>query len=161
MTTSTADTYFIQARAAMIRMCMGCILCSLIFKMHGAHAAPPEMDRMAPGLDLVSVKFSYGETERLPTYHGKKTENRFNAKVGFIGVADSATGGLGLFKTSRLPGFIEENASLWVAKIKWHLNSVNARASLSPQLRIESKDTVIEIKQVDRSYWMVWHKTLD
>jgi hypothetical protein len=119
------------------------------------------MDRMAPGLDLVSVKFTYGEIERLPSYYGKKTENRLNAKVGFIGVADSAIGGLGLFKASRLPGFIEENASLWVAKIKWHLNSVNARASLSPQLRIESKDTMIEIKQVDRSYWMVWHKTLD
>jgi hypothetical protein len=161
MTTSTADTYFIQARAALLRVCLGCILCSLIFKMHGAHAAQSEIDLLAPGLDLVSVKFTYGETERLPAYYGKKTESRFDTKVGFIGAADSATRGLGLFKTSRLPGFIEENVSLWVAKIKWHLNSVDARASLSPQLRIESKDTVIEIKQVDRSYWMVWHKTLD
>ena len=161
MTTSTIDSYFIQARAAMFRMCLGCILCSLIFKIHGAHAAQPESNSLASGLDLVSVKFAYGDIERLPAYSGKEPANRFNAKLGLIGTADTAPVGLGLFKASSLPGFIEENASIWVAKILWHLDSVSARASLSPQLRIESKDTMIEIKQVDRSVWMVWHKTLD
>ena len=161
MTTSTIDSYMIQARAAMIRLCLGCFLCSLLFEIHAAHAAQPETDPLAPGLDLISVKFAYGDMEHQPVYSGKQPDNRFYSKVGFIGNPDTAAGGLGLFKASHLPGYIEENASLWVAKILWHLNSVSARASLSPQLRIESKDTMIEIKQVDRSVWMVWHKTLD
>jgi len=161
MTTSTSGTYIFQAQAAMLRICMGCILCSLIFKMHGAHAAQPENELLAPGLDLVAVKFAYRDINQQPVYTGQQSVKSINTSFGFFDSTDTSSGGFGLLKASRLPDYIEENASLWVAKILWHLTSVNDRASLSPQLRIESKDTLIEIKQVDRSVWMVWHKSID
>jgi len=150
MTTSTSDSYFTQARAAMLRLCLGCVLCSLFFEMHAAHAAQP--DPFAPGLDLLSIKLAHYNAVQPVPY-------RFSASVV---VADTASERVRFGGTSSLPDYINmEKVTAWVASIRWHMTANDNRASLAPHLRIESNETLLEIKPVDRSVWMVWHRTLD
>ena len=162
MTTSTFGSYFIQVRAVMRRLCLGCVLCSLFFEMHAAHAAQPESDPLAPGLDLVSIKFAYSDTERQTVYTERQPSSRFNARVGFFDTADTASERVRFGGTSSLPDYINmEKVTAWVASIRWHMTADGNRASLAPHLRIESNKTLLEIKPIDRSVWMVWHRTLD
>jgi hypothetical protein len=77
-------------------------------------------------------------------------------------IADTASERLSFGGTSSLPDYINmEKVTAWVASIRWHMTADGNRASLAPHLRIESNETLLEIKPVDRSVWMVWHKTLD
>jgi len=162
MFTATSDSYFIQVRAAMLHLCLGCILCSLLFELHTAHAAQPEADPFAPGLDLISIKFAYSNIDLQPAYTVQQPANSFNARVGFFGTTDTASGRVRFGGTSSLPDYINmEKVKDWVASIRWHMTADDNRASLSPQLRVESKEALIEIKPVDRSVWMRWHRALD
>lgn len=152
MTTSTSDSYFIQARAAMFRLCLGCVLCGLFFEMHAAHAAQPEVNPFAPGLDLLSIKLAHYDAVQPVPY-------RLSSSVV---IADTASERVRFGGTSSLPDFINmEKVRSWVASIRWHLTADGNRASLAPQLRVESKETLIEIKPVDSSVWVVWHRELD
>ena len=151
MTTSTSDSCFIQARAAMLRLCLGCVLCSLVFKMHAAHAAQPEADLFVPGLDLVSIKLAHDSVQTVP--------DRFSAS---LVIADTVSERVRFGGTSSFPDLINmEKVTAWVASIRWHMIADGNRASLSPQLRVETKETLIEIKPVERSVWMVWSRALD
>ena len=152
MTTSTSGTYFLQAQATMLRLCMGCILCSLIFKMHGAHAAQPSVGTFVPGIDLAAIKLTRFDTNQTVT-------DRFSASVG---PTDKASVGFKFGGTSTLPEYINlEKFTTWVASVRWHLTAEDSRASLSPKLQVESRDALIEIKPLDRSVWMMWHRELD
>jgi hypothetical protein len=165
MFTAISDSYFIQVRAAMFHLCLGCVLCSMLFKMHAAHAAQPEADPFAQGLDLISIKFAYSDIERIEpqlAYTGQQPAKSFNARVGLFGTTDTASERVRFGRTSNLPDYINmEKVNAWIASIHWHITAVENRASLSPRLRIESEETLIEIKPVDRSVWMMWHKALD
>ncbi|MGC2047971.1 MAG: hypothetical protein WA635_05095 [Gallionella sp.] len=165
MFTATSDSYFIQVRAAMLHLCLGCVLCSLFIEMHAAHAAQPEADPFAPGLDLISIKFAYSDIERIerqPTYTVQQPAKSFNARVGFFGTTDTASERVRFGGTSSLPDYINmEKVKDWVASIRWHMTADDNRASLSPQLRVESKETLLEIKPVDRSVWLRWQRKLD
>jgi len=152
MNNPTADSYLIQVRSAMLRLCMGCILCSLIFKMHGAHAAQPHDGLFDSGVDLASIKLTHYDTVQPVT-------DRFSAR---LGLTESASVGFGFGGTSSFPELVNlENFATWVTSIRWHLTANESRASLSPKLLVESRETLIEIKPLDRSVWMMWHRDLD
>lgn len=149
MITSTFGSYFMQAQVLMRRLCLGCFLCSLAFEIH---AAQPDAELFAPGLDLLSIKLAHYDAVQPVPY-------RFSASVV---IADSASERVRFGGTSSLPDFINmEKVKDWVASIRWHMTADGNRASLSPQLRVESKETLIQIKPVDRSVWMMWRKALD
>ncbi|MFZ5524111.1 MAG: hypothetical protein ACOY9D_08545 [Pseudomonadota bacterium] len=157
MTTSASCSYFIQLRAAMLRMCLGCVICSLFFEIHAAHGAQPETDPFSPGFDLASIRLAHYDTADT----AQPITDHFSARVG---LADSASVRVGFGGTSSFPGYINlEKFTSWVASIRWHLtaNAESSRASLSPQLRVESKETLVEVKPLDRSVWMIWHRALD
>jgi len=153
----------------MLHLCLGCVLCSLLFGMHAAHSAQPYADPFAPGLDLISIKFAYSDAysdierkDRQPDYTMQQPANSFNARVGFFGSSDIASERVRFGGTSSLPDYINmEKVNAWIASIHWHMNAVENRASLSPRLRVESEETLIEIKPVDRSVWLRWHRALD
>jgi hypothetical protein len=149
LTTSATDSYLIQARAAMLRLCLGFVLCGLAYEIH---AAQPDVELFAPGLDLLSIKLAHYDAVQPVPY-------RYSASVV---IADTASERLSFGGTSSLPDYINmEKVTAWVASIRWHMTADGNRASLAPHLRIESNETLLEIKPVDRSVWMVWHKTLD
>ena len=151
MITSTSDFHFIQVKAAILRLCMGCFLCSLIFEMHAAHAQP-ELDPFATGLNLISIKFAHYDAVQPVPY-------RFSASVA---IADAASKQVRFGGTSSLPDYINmEKVKDWVASIRWNLTADDSRASLAPHLRIESSEALLEIKPIDRSVWMMWHRALD
>ena len=146
----------------MLHLCLGCVLCSLFIEMHAAHAAQPEADPFASGLDLISIKFAYSNIERQPVYTERQPDNRFNARVEFFGTAETEIEQVRFGGKSSLPDYINmEKVKDWVASIRWHMTADGNRASMAPHLRVESKETLIEIKPVDRSVWMRWHRTLD
>lgn len=139
MNTSISGSYFIQMRAAILRLCLGCVLCSLLFEMHAAHAAQPETGDFATGVDLYTT----------PLAHSIIANNKVPDRFGFAG-------------SSNFPENIKlEEIAAWVASIRWHLTAEDNRASLSPHLRIQSKETRLEIKPIQRSVWMVWRRPLD
>ncbi len=141
-----------QVQSAMLRLCMGCILCSLIFKMHGAQAAQPDSGPFVPGIDLASIKLTHYNT-------AQSVGDRFSARAG---LTDRASVGFGFGGTSSLPEYVNiEKFTTWVASIRWHLTAEESRASLSPKIMVESKEALIELKPFTRSVWMMWHRTLD
>lgn len=136
MNTSISGSYFIEAQVAMFRLGFGLVLIGYAI---ASHAAQPEAGSFAPGVDLLTT----------PLAHSVTANNKVPDRFGFAG-------------SSNLPeNFKLEKIASWIASIRWHLTAEDNRASLSPHLRIESKDTRIEIKPIQRSVWMVWRRPLD
>ncbi len=152
MITKLIGSCLLQTQAAMFRLCLG--LPVLGFACH-AHAAKPDDGIFSAGVNLFSIKFTHADSPEQPV-------NRFTANVGNLAVADSQATGSGFFKAFRLPKVIKPlDDSFWSTSIRWNLASVDARASLSPRLRVESKETLIELKPASRSVWMSWRRALD
>jgi len=136
MNTSISGSYFIEAQVAMLRL--GFVLVLIGYAIT-SHAAQPEPGNFAPGVDLLTIPLAYSATAN------NKVPDRF-----------------GLAGSSSLPEYFKlEKLASWVASIRWHLTADDNRASLSPHLRIESREAQIEIKPIQRSVWMVWRRPLD
>jgi len=50
--------------------------------------------------------------------------------------------------------------TFWTTSIRWHLTDIGNHASLSPRLRLETKESRIEIRPLQRSVWFSWRKAL-
>jgi len=136
MNTSISGSYFIEAQAVMLRLGFGLVLIGYAIT---SHAVQPEAGNFAPGVDLLTIPLAYSVT----------ANNRVPDRFGLAG-------------SSNLPEYFKlEKIASWVASIRWHLTADDNRASLSPHLRIESRETRIEIKPIQRSVWMVWRRPLD
>ncbi|MEO8332140.1 MAG: hypothetical protein ABI479_06875, partial [Gallionella sp.] len=81
MTSATSGSFFIQAQATILRLCLGFALFGSAVEIH---AAQPEADPfVAPGFDLLTIKIArsdtahdrsgLAETSRLPDYFKTKT----------------------------------------------------------------------------------------
>ena len=155
MNISVSGSYFIQMRAAMLRLCLGCVLCSLFFEMHAAHAAQPGADLFSIKPDLLAFQLEHYDSMRLPAY-------RFDTRVGIADTADNVPGTSRFGGMSGVTSFIKQlKLPSWVASIRWHLAADSDRASMAPYLRVESKETLIVIKPIQHSAWMVWRRKLD
>jgi hypothetical protein len=139
-----------QTQAAMFRFCLSFPM--LCFACH-AHAAKPGEGFISEGVNLFSMKFTHSD--------GAEQPNRFTANIGNLALTDSAAKGHGFFESLRLPSIIKPlDDSFWSTSIRWNLSAADARASLSPRLRVESKETLIELKPGSRSVWMSWRRAL-
>ncbi|MGA7749543.1 MAG: hypothetical protein WCA63_05295 [Gallionella sp.] len=158
MNTSISGSCFIQTQAAMLRLFLGLFLFGLAVEIH---AAQPETGLFADRLDLLTIQLAH--YDNIPHYDNVRVADyRFSARVGIAGTADNSSGGFGVHGTSRVPGYINlVKEPFWVTSIRWHLDTDGNRASLSPNLRLESKETFFVIKPIDHSVWMVWHRLLD
>jgi hypothetical protein len=152
MITKIPGFCFVQAQAAMLRICMGMSLFG--FACH-AHAENPQEGIFASGYDLLSVKFGHSENRLQPAY-------RFSANFGQLDSNGNQSGSFGILNSIRLPGFIRpEKGSIWSTSIRWHMDAAGARASFSPRLQLQSDETLIVLKPVDHSAWMLWRRALD
>ena len=137
----STNSDFYQA-PVILRMCVGLLLCSLSLK---TQATQPK----SPQLDLSAVQLTHTYTSQQSTY-------RFNAYA-----ASAAPNNLALGETSRLPAFSEyKNGIFCITSICLHLTADDNHASLLPQLRLESKESQIEIRPLQRSIWMTWRRAL-
>jgi hypothetical protein len=133
---TSSGSYFIEVQAGMLRLGFGLVLIGYAF---ASHAAQPKGENFAPGVDLLTIPLAYSVAAN------NKVPDRF-----------------GLAGSSSLPEYFKlEKIASWVASIRWHLTADDNRASLSPHLRIESRETRIELKPIQRSVWMVWRRPLD
>jgi hypothetical protein len=121
----------------MFRTCIGLLLCSLSLM---AQATQLE----SPRLDLFAIQLNHTGTSLQSSY-------RFDATA-----ASAASNNLVFSKTS-LPAISEfKKGTFWITSIRWHLTTDDNRASLSPQLRFESKKSLIEFRPLQRSVWITW-----
>jgi len=133
---TSSGSYFIEVQVGMLRLGFGLVLIGYAL---ASHAAQPEAGNFAPGVDLLTIPLPYSVAAN------SKVPDQF-----------------GLAGSSSLPEYFKlEKIASWVASIRWHLTADDNRASLSPHLRIESKETRIELKPLQRSVWMVWRRPLD
>jgi hypothetical protein len=154
--TSVSGSCFIQARAqaAILYLCSVLLLFGFAVT---AHAAQPDAGIFSTNSDLLTVQLEGYDNMRMSAY-------QFGTKIGIADTADNALGASRIIGTSDLPGFIKLlKLPSWVASISWHMaaDAGSGRASLSPTLRVESKESLFVIKPTDRSVWMLWHKKLD
>lgn len=124
------------------RTCVGLLLCSLSL---ATQAAQPEL----PQLDLFTIQLTHTDTKHQSSY-------QFSTAV-----ANTTANSLVFGKSSRLPTFSElKKGTFWSTSIRWHLTDNGNHASLSPQFRLESKESRIEIRPLQRSVWMTWRREL-
>ena len=150
MSTTTSGSCFIQVQATMLSMGVGLFLLGYAYS---AHAAKPVADPFAPGIDV--FKFQLAHFDNL-----QQSDYRPDTRARLAGTPSIRTD---LIETSGLPGYINPDKKIasWIASILWNLDAVGDRASLSPHLRVQSKETLIEVKPLDQSFVIVWRKALD
>jgi hypothetical protein len=157
MNTSVSGSCFIQTQAAILCLCRGLFLLGFAVV---AHAAQPDAGIFSTNSDLLTLQLEHHDNMRLAAY-------QFGTKIGIADTVDNAAGVPGASRivgTSGMPGFINLfKLPSWVASISWHMaaDADSGRASLSPTLRVESKESLFVIKPTDHSVWMLWHKKLD
>jgi len=144
MSTSTSGSYLIQVQATLLGMSVGLFLLAWAFS---AHAAQPAADPFARGVDLFKIQIAHSDYQP-------------NKKAGLAGSPSFANG---MIETDSLPGNINPNKKItaWITSILWNLDAVGDRASLSPHLRIQSEETLIEVRPLNQSVMILWHKALD
>lgn len=117
------------------------LLCSLSIAVQ---AAQPE----APQLDLFAVRLNHSDTSQ-------QSANQLSATI-----VSASTDTLAFSKNPHLPIFSElKKGAVWVASIRWHLAADDNHTSLAPRFRLESRASQIEIRPMQHSAWVMWHKT--
>ena len=152
MNTSVSGSYFIQAQASILCMCMGLFLVGFPV---ATHAAQPESGLFSTRPDLLTIQLEKFDSMRQAAY-------RFDTRIGIADTSGNVSGASRIGGTSGVPSFINLiKLPSWVASIRWHMADDSDRASLAPYLRVESKETLVVIKPIEHSAWMIWHKKLD
>ncbi len=143
MNTFISGSYFIRVQAAMLKLGLGLVLGGYAMASHAAQA-----DTVAPGIDLISIPLAYSFTGNYPAA-GLDANDRMPDRFGFG-------------EMPRLPEYFNlKKVASWVASVRWHMAEENNRASFSPHLGVESRETLILIGPVNRSITMVWHRALE
>jgi hypothetical protein len=149
---SVSGSCFIRVHAAIRCLCRGVFLLGFAV---AAHAAQPDAGLFSTNSDVLTIQLEHHDSMRLAAY-------QFGSKVGITDTADKVPGASRFGGTSGMPGFNKLlNLPSWVASISWHMAADSGRASLSPNLRVESKEALFVIKPTDHSVWMLWHRKLD
>jgi hypothetical protein len=153
--TSVSGSSFIQVQAAILCLCGGLFLLGFAVM---ARAAQPDADIFSTNQDMLTVQLENYGSMRLAAY-------QFGTKIGIADAAENfpkVAGASRFVGISGMPGFINLiKLPSWVASISWHMAADSGRASLSPTLRVQSKESAFVIKPTDHSIWMFWHKKLD
>ena len=147
MKTCISGSYFTRAQAVMRMLGLGLVIAGYVIASHSAHA-----DTVSPGFDLVSIPFAYSLIG-----NDRAADLDANDNLDVNNRAPDRFGGM-----PRLPEFLNlKNVASWVASIRWHMAEEDSRASFSPHLSVESKETRILINPLDHSITMMWHRKLD
>lgn len=130
----------ISLAPVILRVCIGLLLCS-----HSLTTQASQSD--SPQLVLFAVQFVHADNSQQSSYH------LFNT------VVSTEPTNLVFSKTSRLPAISEfKKGAFWITSIRWHLDTDSNHASLSPQIRLESKESQLEIRPFQRSVLMTWRR---
>jgi hypothetical protein len=120
-----------------------------------AHAAQPEQDLFAPHLDLLKILPVHLDTDGLP----RLAHYRFSASVVLTHAADVGPPTYGSNSPVLANSAIElQQEAVWARSSSWQLISSGDRPSLSPLLRIESKDEKLEVTPRRHSVRIEWRK---
>ncbi|MGA8862928.1 MAG: hypothetical protein WBM09_13050 [Gallionella sp.] len=148
MNTCISGSYFTRAQAVMRTLGFGLVVVGYAIASHAAHA-----DTFGPGVDLVSIPLAYSLIG-----NDRPVNLDANTNLDANNGAPDRFGGM-----PRLPDYFKnlKNVASWVASISWHMTEEDSRASFSPHLRVESKETLILIEPLDHSITMMWHRRLE
>ncbi len=128
------------ATTVMIRLCLGLLLSTLSLT---THAAQPEITQF----DLLSLQLSH--IKQIDSYQISTT------------VANTPASNFVFGKMPHLPSISEiKTGTFWTTSIRWHYTDNGIKSSLSPKLRIESKESRIELNPLRHSLSLSWRRAL-
>jgi hypothetical protein len=124
------------------RLCLGLLLGSLSLTVQ---ATQPEVKQF----DFFSVQLAHINTKQLDSYQLSTT------------VANTTASNFVFGKMPHLPSISEiKTGTFWTTSIRWHYTDDGLKSSLSPKLRIESKESRIELNPLKHSFSLAWRRAL-
>jgi|CXWL01.1.fsa_nt_gi hypothetical protein len=124
------------------QLCLGVLLCSLSL---AAQAVQPQTTQ----LDIFSLQLTRTSTQQFSGYQLSTT------------IANATASSFVFSKALRLPTLSElKKGALWTTSIRWNYANDGIQSSLSPRLRIESKESRIELNPFKRTVSMTWRREL-
>lgn len=124
------------------RFCLGFLLCTLSLTTHATQLSNTQFD-------LFSLQLTHAETQKFSGY-------QFSTAVG-----NSSANGFVFSKDLHLPSLSElKKGTFWTTSIRWHYTDDGMKSSLSPKLRIESKESKIELNPLKHSFSLSWRREL-
>ena len=131
-----------KAKISTTRLCLGLLLGSVSLMTHAAQPLTTEFD-------LLSVQLTRFNTKQIDSY-------QLNTQIANT-TANSFVFGKGL----HLPTLSEiKTGMFWKTSIRWHYTDDGIKSSLSPKLRIESKESKIELNPLKHSVTLAWRRAL-
>ena len=145
MKTCISGSYFNRAHSAALKLGIGLALAGYAV---AAQAAQPGVDNFASGTDILPIPLAYSISGNVQSYD--------------LGVNSRVPDRFGFGKLPPYPAYLNlQKVASWVASIRWHMTEDHSRASSSSRLGVESRETLISIRPLNRSITMEWHKKLD
>jgi hypothetical protein len=130
------------AKTVTIRLCLGFLLSTLSLTTQAAQLGDVQFD-------LLSVQLSHTNTKQLDSY-------QISAAIANAPASNFVFG-----KIPHLPSISEiKSGTFWTTSILWHYAGDGAKSALSPKLRIESKESRIELNPLKRSISLTWRRAL-
>ncbi len=124
------------------RLCLSLLLCSLSLTVH---AAQPQITQ----IDLLSLQVTHAETQHFSGY-------QFSTSAG-----NNSSNSFVFGKSLHLPSLSElKKGTFWTTIIRWNYSNDNLRSSLSPRLRVESKESRIEFNPIKHTASITWRREL-
>ncbi len=124
------------------QLCLGLLLCTLSLT---ARAVQPEVTQF----DLLSLQLTHAETKQ------------FNGYQLSTSVGNNASNGFVFGKGLHLPSLSElKKGTFWTTSIRWNYSNDNLKSSLSPRLRVESKESRIEFNPIKHAASITWRREL-
>ena len=145
MKTFISGPFFNRVYSGALKLGLGLVLAGYAV---AAQAAQPGVDDFASGTDILPIPLAYSISGNVQSYD-LGTNSRVPDRFGFG-------------KLPPFPAYLNlQKVASWVASIRWHMTEEHSRASFSPRLRVESRETLILIRPLNRSITMEWHRKLD
>ena len=145
MNTCISGSYFMRAKAVLLKLGLGLMLVGYAI---ASHAAPVGFDESSPGFDVLSLPLAYSIT-------GVDQSSD-------LATNDQLPGRFGFGKLPNLrPYFDLKKLTAWVTSISWHVSEEDNHPTFSPRLQVESRDSLISIRPTSHSLTVEWSSTLD
>jgi hypothetical protein len=135
-------TKSIKVTTSTARLCLGLLLGSLSLTVQ---AAQPEVTQF----ELLSFQLAHTNTKQLDSYQLSTA------------VANTTASNFVFGKMPHLPSISEiKTGTFWTTSIRWHYTDDGFKSSFTPKLRIESKESRIELNPLKHSFSLAWRRAL-
>ncbi len=130
------------------RWCSGIVLCGHFLTAQAVQ--PHELQ-----LDLLSIQLTQQDMQSFNGLHSSE-ELHLETKI-----ANTTASSFIFNKSAQLPNSPKLKKDIfWTTSIRWNYTDDGIRSSLSPRLRIESKESLIDFNPLKQTISIRWHRDI-